>query len=109
MKGLQLGPSTAGRARDRELGRPVWPWDTNLPSTGASSRSTSPPRDRPRVALTLGLAWQMAMRCCAAGMREARQFRRVNAHLHLPTPRCTRTRDGDDPADTCQDEAVSAA
>ncbi len=35
--------------------------------------------------------WQngtMALRCCAAGMIEARgQFRRVNGHLHLPAPR----------------------
>ncbi len=31
---------------------------------------------------------QMALRWCAAGMVEAsKQFRRVNGHLHLPTPR----------------------
>jgi hypothetical protein len=31
---------------------------------------------------------QMALRWCAAGIIEAgKQFRRVNGHLHLPTPR----------------------
>ena len=33
---------------------------------------------------------QMALRWCAAGMTEAaKQFRRVNGHLHLPALRAT--------------------
>lgn len=54
---------------------------------------------------------QMAMRWCAAGMIEARrQFRRVNGHLHLPTLRAALEREtATTPADTCQDEEVSAA
>jgi putative transposase len=54
---------------------------------------------------------QMALRWCAAGMVEAgKQFRRVNGHLHLPTPRATLERETAEPVGTIgHDDQVSAA
>ena len=54
---------------------------------------------------------QMALRWCAAGMVEAaKQFRRVNGHLHLPTLRAALQRESAEPVGTMgHDDQVSAA
>ena len=54
---------------------------------------------------------QMALRWCAAGMVEAgKQFRRVNAHLHLPTLRAALERELAESVGTIgHDDQVSAA
>ena len=54
---------------------------------------------------------QMALRWCAAGMLEAaRQFRRVNGHLHLPALRTALERETTEAVTpTCHDEAANVA
>jgi transposase-like protein len=53
---------------------------------------------------------QMAMRWCAAGMVEAaKQFRRVNGHLHLRTLRDTLNKVTETVGTTSHDETVNAA
>ncbi len=52
---------------------------------------------------------QMALRWCAAGMREAaKQFRRVNGHLHLPALRAALNRHFDmSVTPACDDEEAA--
>ena len=54
---------------------------------------------------------QMALRWCAAGMVEAgKQFRRVNGHLHLPSPRAALEREIAQPVGpSVHNDEVSAA
>jgi hypothetical protein len=53
---------------------------------------------------------QMALRWCAAGMVEAgKQFRRVNGHLHLRSPRDTLERVTKPVGATRHDETINAA
>jgi putative transposase len=54
---------------------------------------------------------QMALRWCAAGMVEAaKQFRRVNGHLHLPTLRAALQREiGEPVGPVLHNDEVSAA
>jgi putative transposase len=53
----------------------------------------------------------MALRWCAAGMAEAaKQFRRVNGHLHLPSLRAALEREiAENVSATCDDQTVTAA
>jgi transposase-like protein len=51
---------------------------------------------------------QMALRWCAAGMREAgKQFRRVNGHLHLAALRVALDKQFEDVTPACEDEEAA--
>ena len=54
---------------------------------------------------------QMALRWCAAGMLEAaKQFRRVNGHLHLPALRAALEHEINETVrTTCNDQTMNVA